>query len=175
MKSNALQELMGTLLGALPPTPYRFFKPRKGFWKLMDKHRGTVVVEMGAGRGDTTEEAKAHGFRWVGCDLATNDVETLMKGVQTISALDFPLVAGMTVIACRPDHSGWCEPSLQRALDTGCVAIYVGLEKNAERDLGDLYHQVADFHTGVGEEGECMWVWPSASSERHFQYGEHVL
>lgn len=159
MKTSLLAGLMDLNLGRILETPLRFFTPTHGFWEKMEAYRDQVIVEFGAGRGDTLAEAKEKGFRWTGCDLADNSIETTMRGVHTISALRFPLAAGMVAIACRPDHSGWCGPALERALEQGCVAIYVGLEKNAERDLGDLYDHHDELIPDMGDEGEHMWVW----------------
>lgn len=145
-------------LGRMPATPLQFFKPRPSFWRTMRRiAQDKLVVEFGAGRGIIGHEARErHDMGWACIDLSRTNVE---NSVHSFNALRFPLEKRMIAIACRPDHSGWVEPALTRALLMGCTAIYVGLDRNAQRDLGELYELVADFHSNIGQENENIWIF----------------
>lgn len=137
----------------------RFFTPTEAFWQLIEgRFAGRKFVELGAGRGDTTEEARARGLAWSGIDLHV-DMENLTKGVMRLNALRVPLDPSLVFVMPRPDHSGWAQPTLRRCLEGGSISIYVGLDRNADSDLDDLLdhpHEVVD---SVGEEGEKAWIF----------------
>lgn len=156
-----IAELFDRIVGGLPPTAMRFFTPLSKFWSSIAKVSGeSVIVEFGSGKGDIVSEGRELGLKISGCDLNAGHAE-MVKGVHRMNAVRFPLQTGIVAIACRPDHSGWVEMALTRALDEGCIAIYVGLNKNVERDLFYLLKSKhrRDVINNVGKENERMWVF----------------
>lgn len=151
------------MIGGAPAL--RFFTPTQAFWELMlvglgGAERARVFLELGAGTGETAEEAQAMGLLWSGCDVRAG-CEAQMRGVHRMNALTIPIKEGSVVLACRPDHSGWVSRALERALDEGATAIYVGLDRNYEGDLGDLLDREHQVVRDVGQEEEHAWVfWP---------------
>lgn len=158
MNNSILADLYDRAVGVIPPTPLRFFTPNAKFWAALENYRTDVIVEFGTGRGDTLREARARGFRAAGCDVSAS-IESIMDGIHQMSALRFPLAPGMVAIACRPDHSGWVQAALERALSHECVAIYVGKPENVERDLDDDFAELGWLIEDVGEEGELMLLF----------------
>ncbi|MDH1555920.1 hypothetical protein N5E86_15815 [Stutzerimonas stutzeri] len=153
-----LYDLVGAQMAGVAPT-LRFFTPTDEFWSVMSRFKNTPIFEFGAGTGETVEEARALGFRWSGCDHRTGP-ETMLRGVHQLNALRVPLTEGMTAIACRPDHSGWVERALRRALNHNANAIYVSKGRNAARDIGDLLlDRPFEMIESVGAEGEAMWIF----------------
>lgn len=161
LASNIMADLMDDLVGWRGPMTMRFFTPTEKFWQMLEPWRDEPVIEFGSGRGDIVLEGLERGFRISGCDLSRPSPRTAGK-VHNFNALRFPLAPNMSVLICRPDHSGWCEPAMVRALEQGCEVAYVGLPENIERDMGDLYARRGAPVMGVGEEGECCWLFSPA-------------
>lgn len=157
--NELLAELYDRMEGQ-PSTDLRFFTPNEHFWSLMEEFKDKLIVEFGCGKADTLQEAKERGFRWAGCDLRRTP--ELIDGVYMLNALRMPLSKDMMCIACRPDHSGWVEPALRRALEFGCTVIYVSKETNMDRDIGGLLDNEIFFrHMKVGKEDEGMVIFPA--------------
>lgn len=148
------------LLADIPPTTLRFFTPTDQFWEFMNSFRSKVIIEAGAGAGYTTEEAKERGFDWMGIDPRVDHV-TAARGVYRGNATRHTHTPGENVLVVpRPDHSGWAEQAMRKALEEGCPAIYVGLPENLEKDILDLatemhYNLIPD----MGEDGEVAVVF----------------
>lgn len=134
----------------------QFFKPNELFWEQLSSFKDTTILEAGCGIGATLEEAIERNFRITGCDLNMRDgVNTYGRLIHIMDAMRFPIVEGMTVLVCRPDHSGWCEELLERCIDIGCTFIYVGLPSNFHQDFQDQYeHDI--IATDIGKDGEFM-------------------
>jgi hypothetical protein len=65
------------------------------------------------------------------------------------------------VIIARPCHGAWIHNALLKALESGCTVYYLGLSRNEENDLGELYDlgymsRISD--SVIGEEGEKAYV-----------------
>lgn len=150
MKAN---DMLHALLANVPPT-LRFFKPTEKFWKFMDSFRSKVIIEAGAGAGYTTEEGNSRGFNWIGIDPRVDEVNAA-KRVWRGNALTHTYTEDNVLVIPRPDHSGWAEQAMRKALEDGCPAVYVGLPENLERDLLELATQVhyVLLHD-MGEDGE---------------------
>lgn len=138
----------------------RFFTPTGVFWELLADYPESKFIELGAGRGDTTAEAKERGLTWSGFDLHV-DSANLANGVMPCNALSIPVLAGTVYIIPRPDHSGWCQPTIERIIELGGTVMYVGLERNVSNDIWNLLDEPHTLVVGVGEEGECAWVFNS--------------
>lgn len=142
----------------------RFFTPTESFWEQMNKYKDTLVLDAGCGNGDLVLELQEKEFKAVGCDINMRDgVEGYGRVIQLIDADRFPLTKGMTVLACRPDHSGWAEDLLERCIESECTFIYVGLERNFDLDFSEdcKYEIIAK---DVGEDGEMMLLFNEAIS-----------
>lgn len=143
----------------LPATTIRFFTPTEIFWNTITENfePNAGIIEVGAGAGDTTQEAAERKLKWLGIDLRA-DESNMSKGVLQANAVTFDYGFAKLVIACRPDHSGWVEEALEKALLADCDIMYVGLEENADHDIQELMelfeYTVID---NAGEEGEKIW------------------
>jgi hypothetical protein len=150
----------------LPPlVGHQFFIPTPAFWAWFDqpawKERGWV--EAGAGLGAITDEATRRGFNMMGVDI--NEREGQSKSVVGLNALSLPYNTHIWALVCRPDHSGWCELLIEKVTRAGGTVLYVGLDRNVERDLGDYFDQAEQLARQVGEEGEHVWrIGPAIQS-----------
>lgn len=144
----------------MPPTTLRFFTPTERFWVCLQEwlKPDSSVVEVGAGAGYTTEEARTRYNQWYGIDVRT-DGDTLTRGVLRDDATTYDYSRWDVMIACRPDHSGWVQEAVEQAIKQNCVAIYVGLEDNFPTDMYDLEDNYCIKYFDVGAEGEHMWVF----------------
>lgn len=138
----------------------RFFTPTQQFWEAMEQWRGQGFIECGAGSGETTREAVANGFKFMAVDICKRDGQ---DNVTIIDATMMSFSDAAWPIICRPDHSGWCEDVMDRALEAGAGCIYVGLRRNVENDLGDHFGEHDAFFADVGEEDECLWYFAPRS------------
>lgn len=147
----------------------RFFTPLPEFWPLLRDitKGGAGVIEVGAGSGDMFFDGIQEGFSIQGIDTIRRDG---VSHVLIADATVFEYKAGMLVLCCRPDHSGWAGHALEQALERGASFAYVGLRQNFDRDLSDERLEAIDFESegDVGEEGEVMLGWgPLFQSESH--------
>lgn len=148
---------LGISLSALTLPSQRFFTPTEEFFSIMEGYKHDRLVECGAGRGETSRELKNRGYDTLAIDLLERDGQD--EDVLILDALYFPFADTDFVYVCRPDHSGWVEELMERALIRSGSFAYVGLERNLERDL---WSAADTWHTKfleVGEEGEHMWLW----------------
>jgi hypothetical protein len=139
----------------------RFFQPTEVFWELLTallKKHETSVLEIGAGNGDLFLDGIKRGVTIQGIDSCRRDG---VSHVLIADAVSWDYKPGTLALCCRPDHSGWAGYALEKALEDGASFMYVGLEHNLLRDLGELVNSADFSFTGVpvGEEGEMILGW----------------
>lgn len=138
----------------------RFFTPVPAFWDaLRDITRnGAGVIEVGAGSGDMFFDGIHEGFSIQGIDTIKRDGA---NHVLIADATSFPYKAGMLVLCCRPDHSGWSSHAMARAIECGASFLYAGLARNFERDFTDDDLEAVAYRPDfeAGEEGEVLLGW----------------
>lgn len=162
--NESIRELVEGRIGGLGPVEVRFFTPTPAFYSAMEPFRDNIINEAGCGRGDTLVELREAGFKAAGCDLRVDAVGSIQRGIQRMCATRFPYCDRIVLLICRPDHSGWAEEAILKALAAGSTAIYVGLASNIERDFDpDVITQAVKQIDGVGQEGESMWIFDPSS------------
>jgi len=143
--------------GGLPPM--RFFTPTARFYKALGELKldGTLLIDTGAGCGNTADEMHARGFRTAAVDIVRRMKQS--PRVHITNAVTFPWTSSTWPVICRPDHSGWAYEVIQKARTRGACAMYVGLDRNVDVDLYDLVGTETKIWKGVGKEGESMWLF----------------
>lgn len=138
-----------------------FFEPTDAFFAALAPFKSQAIVECGAGMGHVTKAAQAQGFNMRAIDLVRRKGQ--WKKVEIADAELQPYSPELWPLMCRPDHSGWVYDVLERALTRGAQALYVGLDRNLEQDLGEYVGRERLRVPDVGEEGEMLLVFdPSA-------------
>lgn len=163
---DSMQSLLQSLnIGGYTLPNGRFFTPTPVFWDAIKPYQDTMFLDAGCGSGDLVNELIDNGFKAIGCDINMRDgVNDYGRTIQLVNATSFPLTKGMTVLTCRPDHSGWCEPLLERAVKFNCTFIYIGLERNLDLDLSsDVNYEI--IARDVGEDGELMLLCNSINED----------
>lgn len=146
----------------------RFFTGNALFFnalgELVAKHTGIVnqrrpmIIECGCGSQDTTRDLQERGFLVRGCDIFRREGQS--DDVYISDATTLPFDAMTWALICRPDHSGWADATIKKALNQGGVGIYVGLQENYDNDISpELQERFWDGVKSVGLEGEDMWVF----------------
>ncbi len=142
--------LIGTPLGVA-----RFFEPTEDFVTYM-RNFEAPIFDVGAGAGHVTKKLAD-----AGCKVAAIDMHRHAKQVTNVhmaDGTDFPYTPDSVVMLCRPCHGAFVEQVIEQATKCGVgVILYVGLERNVEEDLGDLYPLFKVVATEVGKEGELIW------------------
>ena len=142
--------MIGTPLGAC-----RFFQPTEDFVTYM-RNFEAPIFDVGAGAGHVTKKLADAGLKVAAIDMHRH--MSPVTNVHMADGTDFPYTPDSVVMLCRPCHGGFAEQVIEQALSCGVgVILYVGLERNVEDDLGDLYHAFKVVATEVGKEGESIW------------------
>lgn len=142
-----------------------FFRPNIKFISWLKKYAGgRVVVDVGCGEGCLLYHMINAGIPCIGLDpyfpVVSDpyiDFKTPYEKILRQKGEDSPLIKGekALVIIARPCHNGFCrEVILNKGPNT--EALYIGLPRNVEDDLGDLkYEIISDFE--IGDEGEKIY------------------
>jgi len=155
--STELRELQRQTLSDTVMPYIRFFTARNKFFSIVDSWKELPFVECGCGSGDTVRELSARRFSVLGIDIANREGQS--SNILIADASTFAFSRNMVCLICRPDHSGWCQDTMHKALKEGAIVLYVGLPKNLERDVGQYFGKHTKCHAKVGEEGESLWVF----------------
>lgn len=165
MERDLFSQLTAISMGRLQELGFsmpqlRFFTPLPVFWDLLRDitKNGAGVIEVGAGNGDMFFDGALEGFSIQGIDSMKRDG---ISHVLIADATTFEYKAGMLVLCCRPDHSGWAGHALDQALERGASFAYVGLRQNFYRDISEERLDAIDFQTHhvIGEEDEVLLGW----------------
>jgi hypothetical protein len=157
-------ELFARMYGArfdiMPPNLVTFFTPTEQFLEWLAEYVGDqFVIEVGAGQCHFTQAMHRYKIKAMAIEARPSD-ETRLRCAnflwpKPVEESEIVLNKKSVVIAARPDHSGWFEllPSL---IHHESELIYIGLERNLDRDIPD--HWSLDIlYSDAGEEGEHMW------------------
>lgn len=144
------------------PLPFmQFFKPMQGFVEWFKASFGReTVYDAGAGTGHVAKAlADANACYKVEAIDANARMGSVFK-VQIKDATEYRFMSDSVVLICRPCHDEFCQAVVQNALfHRASAVVYVGLDKNVKKDLGDYAGYFSREKAGVGEGGECAWVW----------------
>ena len=126
---------------------------------IKEEAGGRQIVDCGAGQGllgDKISEV-------VSLDIVP---QSNPKVVQ-VDCATYPFDDEMMPVFIRPCHSGFVEDTLLFAWSRVDSALYVGLLKNVDDDLGCFSTLAVPIHEEwVGEEGEHIWRIPFTAAER---------
>ena len=142
-----------------------FFRPNDEFINWLKKYAGgRVVVDVGCGEGCLLYNMMKAEIPCVGVDPyfpvisdPDRDFETPFGNIVRQKGETSRLIQNekALVVIARPCHNGFCEKVI---LNKGpkTEALYIGLPRNVEEDLGDLkYEIISDFE--IGDEGEKVY------------------
>lgn len=150
-----------TPLNHSTPLPaIQFFNPLPVFtdW-FRSTFKNETVYEAGAGMGHASK-ALADAGQYVKEALDANARVGSVYKVRIADATEYGFNSDSLVLICRPCHGDFCQAVVQNALFHRSVAVvYVGLEKNVDKDLGDYRRYFSVGQANVGEDGEDAWVW----------------
>jgi len=114
-----------------------FFDPCPAFisW-LKEYSKGRCVFDAGAGTGRLGSLLKNAGISSLSFDTTERDSAEIE--VYKIDATKMEYQDGGLVILARPCHGEWIEKTIERACESGCEVLYIGLEHNCEFDLSGV-------------------------------------
>jgi hypothetical protein len=152
---------LGTTTGFL-----KFFQPTLQFIKWVKRVAGKQqVYDVGAGAGHVTKALLEAGIATVALDVHRHMQPEHPVLIADGSAFDYE--KGSIVMLCRPNHGPLATDVIGRALECGASnVLYVGLERNAEADLGEYLPRFKKAVPHAGEEGEWVWVLDNALNHR---------
>jgi hypothetical protein len=115
------------------------------------------LYDVGAGAGQVSRFLRDAGYFPIALDTAArerSDYKVLMA-----DGASYLYQPGSVVMICRPCHGPFVEFTIGQALKrkAACV-VYVGLKKNVAEDLGRYRRQFKAVATGVGDDGENVWI-----------------
>lgn len=131
-----------------------FFDPKEDFLSWVKK-QGLRVVDAGAGVGRLCKRLNEVGVPVIGIDA--NERDNPEFTVHPMDAVTFPYNKGQLVILARPNGGDWIEYTMSVALRKGARVVYVGLEKNYDRDLTIPGLKFTKVVVDAGEDGEEAW------------------
>ena len=144
----------------IPPNLVTFFEPTDEFLTQLAKYVGDqFVIEVGAGQCHFTQAMHGVGIKAMAIEARPSE-ETLRRCVNFLYPMPVQQSGALlrepaVVIAARPDHSGWFE-ELPGLLHEESELIYIGLERNLDRDIPEEFTLERLFWY-VGRDGEHMW------------------
>lgn len=114
-----------------------------------------IVVDCGAG------DALLHGQMPVGSIISLDLFDRENPNVVQYDCCAWLFQSNQFPIFIRPCHNHFVEETMLHAYATCDFALYIGLEKNREMDLG-IFHKIAYIihDEWIGEEGEKIWFIP---------------
>ena len=136
------------------------FEPTNAFleWMKAEYPHHRCIIEVGAGTGHLAailSRMYDQVFALDICGREASEHHILME-----DATEFYYTRRAVVIMARPSHGEWIEKTILKAFitDADCV-LYVSLEKNVDRDLGNLDGRFFKSLVlqGAGEAGEAVW------------------
>lgn len=144
--------------------PYSvFFEPRSAFVQWLVEHikRGErVAVDCGAGVGMLGKILLDKGAPTLSIDFLERD--STESPVLIMDATFFEYHDNMTAVVARPSSGDWIRDTFIKALDGDAKVLYVGVERNYDRDLYDLEDEGMKYQlafSNAGEEGEeAFWI-----------------
>ncbi len=148
---------LGTTTGFL-----KFFQPTLQFIEWMTRVAGKEqVYDVGAGAGHVTKALLEAGIVTVALDVHRHMQPEYPVLIADGSTYDYD--KDSIVMLCRPNHGPFATDVIGRALECGASKVlYVGLERNAEADLGEYLPRFKKAVPRAGEEGERVWVLDNA-------------
>ena len=156
-----------------------FFLPNDRFFAWADKNLfRDMVFDVGAGKGHVTDALALRGISVLGLD----PYGRAGRHVMLRDGTDFDYPSGATtVMLCRPCHGDFVARVIERAAERDVERVlYVGLERNLDRDLQDRRHRFVLRETSVGDDGENIWEWRMRGQKKNemdvalvrFPYGQ---
>lgn len=168
--SPYLRELRNLTMAGMVFPDLRFFTPLESFYTALEPYKEKRFVDAGTGSGKLPEEAMARDFTMLGIDIARRDGQSCT--VYITDAETFPYNESTWLLMCRPDHSGWCLPTMKAALRAGANVFYVGLARNFTHDLDCYVNFAEEVWQDVGKDGEAMFMFtPEALKKEEVLYG----
>lgn len=157
--STLLRERKNVALATVKFGAVKFFQPNEEFWEVIQPFQKHYLIDAGAGMGHVTEEGTKRGFMMTAIDVASREDQSALVIVGA-DATVFPYTDKVWPLICRPDHDGWCYEVIEHALKQGASVLYVGLTKNADRDLGKYNRPryKTRFSAVVGRDGEKVYI-----------------
>jgi hypothetical protein len=134
-----------------------FFEPTKQFLTLMKSIvRGRLVVDCGAGVGHVTKLLLDNDIR--ACAIDTTERDQPACAVAPLDATMFPFSQDMVALIARPCSGIWIHETFTQAISRGADMLYVGVERNFERDLVDIPYKVRRLRKNIGKEQESAYL-----------------
>lgn len=137
----------------------QFFKPKEQFFSYLDKRFPQMpIVDIGAGTGHLSMALAERGWKVIAIDPFERDGR--VWNVVPLDAITFNYPPESLPIVARPCHGHWLEMSIEQAMRTCSVMLYVGLQKNFEQDLDglDRLYFLSYRREIVGSDGEVVVV-----------------
>ena len=124
---------------------------------IQEEAAGRIVVDCGAGEG------VLHEMMPVGSIVSLDIFDHGNPHVVLMDCRDFPFRDTHLPLFVRPCHDSFVEDTLMTCYPLVDSALYVGLLKNVDSDLGVFSKLAIPIHAEwVGEEGERIWRIPFA-------------
>lgn len=138
-----------------------FFQPSEVFLRwVSEKYKDRKIYDVGAGSGLVGRDLERVGVNVISMDLIPQD-DSLSPVTRADGRL-YPYQKRSVVMMCRPCHGDFVQDVFLHALQQDVsTLIYVGLERNLEKDLGGLKPHFRLALTDIGESGENAWVLES--------------
>lgn len=138
-----------------------FFQPRYDFLRWLANYVGSrQVVDCGAGVGHFASKMDMEGILVTALDIVQREEPEF--DILPIDATTFEYRKyGLPIIA-RPCGGAWIRATIEQALKTAGRIMYIGVERNFERDLEDLPEGVKKIKAfggrPVGNEDELAFI-----------------
>lgn len=135
----------------------KFFEPKPVFFRELAKLVGDrMVIDCGAGVGHVSKALAGKGIKVRAID--TNLRERPVFDIQREDAVEFPFTDKTLALIARPCGGDWIRETMDNAIATGTQVVYVGVQKNFERDIEGLPYDVSLVSKAVGKEDEQMFL-----------------
>jgi len=120
---------------------------------IKEEADGRLIIDCGAGQGLLGDKVP----KVVSLDIMPQQNQKVIQ----VDCTHYPFDDGMMPLFIRPCHSGFVEDTLLFAMHRVKSALYIGLMKNVDDDLGIFSKLAIPIHEEwEGQEGEKIWRVP---------------
>ncbi len=134
-----------------------FFNPTQEFISYLRQTANDLpLIDVGAGVGYLSRVLAANGFKVLAIDIYERD--ELLYGVVPLDATTMEFPSNCIPVMARPCHGEWVTQAIDNAMKYAQFMLYVGLPKNFDCDLWELYgrYQLTFESFQAGEDGEIV-------------------